>query len=208
MKENKHMNGFTSDDMICISIVIIIIAVYIIVGFFASRKLIGGELPAGNIPELLGKIDYQMRMRGWDSKMYPDKEKITISKDFLIGTSLYLRRRPDNMIEILHTPYTGPIGWILFAAVFLFMFFCGILGVFAIIGAIVLHVMSRNFATQEVIPMIVHGYHSPPPLYPMPAVSYPPPVMQPSYVCPTCGRPGRYFSAYQRWYCNYCGRYY
>lgn len=201
------MNGFTASDMICISIVIIIITVFIVIGVFASRKLIGGELPAGNIAQMLGRIDYQMRMRGWNTKVYPDKGKITISKDALIGTNIYLRRRPDTKMEILHSPYTGPVGWVIFSAVFLFMFFCGVLGFIAIIGAVVLHVLSRNFATHEVIPMIMFSYHGPPPLYPMPAINYPQPVMQPSYVCPICGSPGRYVSAYQRWYCNYCGRY-
>jgi hypothetical protein len=202
------MNGFTADDMICISSIIIIIVLYIVIGYFASRKLIGGELPDGNIPQILGQIDYHARIRGWDSKMYPDREKVTITKDLLIGTSIYLKRRLDGMIEILHTPYTGPIGWILFGAVFLFMLFCGILGFVAIIGAVILHVMSRNFATQEVIPMIMYAHHSPQPLYPMPPSYHPPPVMQPSYLCPICRRPGRYISMYQRWYCNFCRRYY
>ena len=201
------MNGFTATDMWCISISIIIITIFIAVGALASRKLIGGELPSGNIAQMLGQIDYQMRMRGWETRVYPDKEKITITKDLLIGTSIHLRRRPDSMIEVLHTPYTGPVGWIVFAAVFLFMFFCGVLGVFAIIGAVVLHVLSRNFATNEVIPMIMFSYHGPPPLYPMPAMNYPAPVMQPSNICPSCGRPSRYISAYQRWYCDYCRRY-
>ena len=201
------MNGFTASDMWCISIAIIIITIFIAVGALASRKLIGGELPSGNIAQMLGQIDYQMRMRGWETKVYPDKGKITISKDALIGTSIHLRRRSDNMIEILHSPYTSLVGWALFAAVFLFMIFCGILGIIALIGAVVLHVLSRNFATQEVIPMIMYSYHGPPPIYPMSAMNYPQPVMQPSYICPTCSRPGRYINAYQRWYCDNCRRY-
>ncbi|UCF07506.1 MAG: hypothetical protein JSW28_07610 [Thermoplasmata archaeon] len=188
------MNGLSATDMWCISFVIVVVVCLIILAYFAIRKVKGGELPQGQVNLLVPQLDYLFRYRGWKTKLDYQKGKITVSKDDMVAADIYLKPKPDGSIEILHATNAGTMGWLLVVA-FLF--------VFSLIGALaglILHIYSRKFAREEVIPMIMtyHGGRTP---------SYPAPSPPQQSICPRCGHPLKYRWEAQRLFCENCEMY-
>ncbi len=189
------MNGPTPIEMWIIFFIISFIIIVVALIVFLSRKIKEAEIVGGDMSQILPHIDYMMRLRGWQTKVNPYKGKITVSKDSIIATDIFLRQLPDGRIEILHGANTGTIGWVL---IIILIFFGFIIGVFV---AIILHVFSRKFAKEDVIPTIIsHPYGAAPPPYSLP---FPPQV----YPCLSCGQPLRYVNEHKRWYCYTCRKY-
>ncbi|MEE9152005.1 MAG: hypothetical protein V3U20_09270 [Thermoplasmata archaeon] len=178
-----------------VTFLIIFLVILILLAVFISRKVKGGELPKGDVNQLLPNIDYMMRFRGWQTKVYPYKGKITVTKDSIIATDIHLIQQPDGRIDILHATNAGITGWVL---IIILIFVVSIVG---LILAIILHINSRKFAKEEVIPMIVYHMYGPAPS------QYPPPIPQQIYPCQSCGQPLRYVEEYQKWFCENCGKY-
>jgi hypothetical protein len=153
---------------LCIISSIFIIVVLIALLVLASRKVKGGELPEENLNLLLSNLAFHMQNRTWQPKVDPYKGKITVAKDSFISTDIHFVQKSNGRIEMFHSPNAAVFGWVL-VIVLIFVF-----SLAAIALAIILHVMSRNFAKNEVIPFIIHVNTYYPPMHP----NYPPPPAQ------------------------------
>lgn len=148
----------------------------------------------GDVDQMLSNIDYLMHIKGWETAVYPRDGMITVFKNPAVGVDIILEKMGDGSVSLAHAPHRD------FWNMFIIIVFYRYLGQRRL-GEI------NHFATHEVIPIIMYSYHGPQPLYPMPSAGHPSNIEKPSFVCPTCSQPGRYVSAYQRWYCDYCERY-
>lgn len=189
------MNGLWSFEALIIFFLIMFIIVLIWLAIFLSRKIKEGELPEGDMNLLIPHIDHLMRIRGWETKVNPYAGKITVIKDSVIATDIHLRQQPNGRIDIRHASNAGTLGWVLLI-VLLFIFIIA-----GLIFAVILHVYSRKFAREDVIPMIM--------LYPYGPIPppYPSHIPQGIYLCTNCGQPLRFREEAQKWYCDKCGNY-
>jgi uncharacterized ion transporter superfamily protein YfcC len=144
----------------CFLILVVMIGALIALVYVAVRKVKVGEISQADMNQLMPHLDYAFRMRGWQSKWNPNSGKMTVTKDSLVASDIYFRRGPNGKTEILSGVNAGAIGWVL---VIVFMFVSG--GLIGIVLAIVLHVMSRNFSQNDLVPVIMY-VHSNPPVYP------------------------------------------
>ncbi|UCG70253.1 MAG: hypothetical protein JSV09_04350 [Thermoplasmata archaeon] len=151
-------------ELCILSIVLIVIVLFLLI-ILAIQKIKGGELPEGDVNLLIPQFAFHMQYRGWRPKVDPIRGKITVEKDSLIATDIYFQQQPDGRIDILHGVNAGVIGWVLVIVLVLTTSLGGL------IFAIILHVLSRKFAKEEVIPLIMHYSMYPsqphPPLYPV-----------------------------------------
>jgi hypothetical protein len=156
---------------LCILSIFLIIVFVIVLIFLAMRKIKGGEFQHGDVNIILSYLAFHLQNRGWTPKIDPIKGKITVEKDSIVATDIYFYAQPDGRIEIYHGVNAAAVGWIL---VIVFIFFAALVG---LIVAVVLHVMSRNFAKKEVIPFIMkYGLAPPPTLYPQYPEYFQPPL--------------------------------
>jgi ABC-type phosphate/phosphonate transport system permease subunit len=149
---------FTTDNL-CLLFIVAIIAILIALVYMALRKIKLGSLSQGNVQQLMPQM-----ARGWQTNWVPHKGKMTVVKDSFVATDIYLKNDVHGNMEILNGANAGTIGWVL--VVILILFGGGFIG---IILAIVLHVMSRNFAKKEIVPMISYIHTNPVPIPPYPA---------------------------------------
>jgi hypothetical protein len=174
-----------------ISGIIILVAIV----YLLARKIKEAEIVGGDMSIILPHIDYLMRFRGWQTKVDPYKGKITVTKDSIISTDIYLIPQPDGRIEVLHGANTGVMGWVLIIILIFIGFFIGV------IAALILHLYSRKFAKEEVIPTIVSNpYGAAPPPHTIPFHSQ-------IYPCSSCGKPLKFVKEHNRWYCYNCKKY-
>jgi hypothetical protein len=144
----------------CLLILVVMVGALVALVYVAVRKVKVGEISQADVNQLMPNLDYAFRMRGWQSKWNANNGKMTVTKDSLVASDIYFRVGASGNTEILSGVNAGTIGWVL---VIVFMFISG--GLIGIVLAIVLHIMSRNFAQNDLVPVIMY-VHSNPPVYP------------------------------------------
>jgi len=188
------MNGFSSFEVWFIGSIVVVLIILIVMAVFASRKIKGCELPETDLIFLIPHIDFLLLSRGWRTNVYFYKGKITVSKDSIVATDIYIRKSTEGKIEILYGSNAGTAGWVLLIVLVLFI------GFIAAVVAIILHVYSRKFAIEEIIPMIMYYSHQG-------MIQHPQPIQPRAFPCSICGNQLRFISQYHKWYCDTCGKY-
>ncbi len=154
---------------VCLLTLVVMVGVLVALVFLAIRKIKVGEIPQSDLNQLMPHLDWAFRSRGWQTSWNPHSGKMTITKDSFVATDIYFRAGPNGNMEIKNGVNAGALGW---ALVILFVLFT--YGIVGIILAIILHVMSRNFAKNDVVPLIMYVQSNPPvyPQYPYPQPQY------------------------------------
>lgn len=169
---------------ICVLTTALGVVVLGVLVYLCMRKIRVADLPPQDIGALSEQIVYLMRTRGYIATL--EKEgRIDVEKGSWVATILFLRQLPDGRIEILYRAATTLVSWVVLLVLLFTVQIAGL------VVAIVLHIMSKNFTIEEVIPDIVRFCSQPQP--------------QPS--CPRCGEELKYIRRKQKWYCYHCKRY-
>ena len=155
---------------LCIISIVLIIAVVVVFAIMAMRKIKGGEFEHGDMNVLFTNLAFHLQARGWNPKIDPQKGKITVEKDSMVATDIFFRTEPGGKIGIYHGANAAAVGWVVVIILILATSLVGL------IAAVVLHVMSRNFAKNEVIPFVLN-YGMAPPSFQLPQFPgyFPPP---------------------------------
>jgi hypothetical protein len=144
----------------CFLILVVMVGILVALVYVAVRKVKVGEISEVDRNVLMPHLNYAFRIRGWQPKWDPNSGKMTVTRDSLVASDIYFRRNQNGNTDMLSGVNAGTIGWVLVIIFVLFTY-----GIVGIILAIVLHIMSRNFAQNDLVPLILY-VHSNPPVYP------------------------------------------
>ena len=134
---------------LCLMVGLIIFVGFLLLVYFMNRKKFLTILPHDNPIILLEKMDFLFRSNGWETKMNSSAQVIKVSKSTIVASDILIREDHKGNLEAVSGSTTTDIGWFIVIGL---LFITS--GVGFLIFIIIIHVLSRNFANDEIEPLL------------------------------------------------------
>jgi hypothetical protein len=134
---------------LCFIVGLIVFVGFLLLIYFMNQKKFLVILPHDNPIILLEKMDFLFRSHGLQTKMNSQAQVIKVSKSTIVAADIFIKEDQNGNIEAVSGSTTTDIGWyIVIGLLFLTS------GIGFLIFIIIIHVLSRNFAKDEIKPLL------------------------------------------------------